>query len=247
MEVYQIDLNCDVGEGMGNEAALFPMISSCNIACGGHAGDVQSMREMVSLGLESGLHLGAHPSYPDKAHFGRRSIRMGDMELRDSIIQQLEALLKVIEQNKGTLHHIKAHGALYNDLASDLNLAETYLNALESFKDFAILYVPCGSPFSRYAVERGYRIWREAFADRAYEADGSLVSRTKPGAVLSDPEAVFHQVVQMVKEKRVRCLGGAFFSVEADTYCLHGDGPNVLEILMYLSKHLPDNSIFLRS
>ncbi|WP_445384937.1 5-oxoprolinase subunit PxpA [Robiginitalea sp. IMCC44478] len=247
MEGYQIDLNCDVGEGMGNEADLFPMISSCNIACGGHAGDVQSMREMVFLGLESGLHLGAHPSYPDKTHFGRRSIRMGDREFHESIQQQLQALQQIIVQNKGSLHHIKAHGALYNDLASNLTLAETYLDALEPFKDSALLYVPCGSLFSRYALERGYRIWQEAFADRAYEADGSLVSRAKAGAVLSDPAVVYNQLVQMVQEKRVRCLGGAFFPVEADTYCLHGDGPNVLEILMYLSKHLPDKSIFLRS
>ena len=247
MENYWIDLNCDVGEGIGNEAQLFPMISSCNIACGGHAGDAGSMADMVSLGLEYGLNLGAHPSYPDREHFGRKSMRMEAREFQESIKGQLYAMQQVIIRKKAVLHHIKAHGALYNDLAADLVLAATYLDVLEPFKGETLLYVPCGSPFAKFAVNRGYRIWQEAFADRAYEADGSLASRKKPGALLSEPAVVCEQISQMVLEKRVRCLNGDYFPIAADTYCLHGDGPNVLEILMYLSNKLPEKSIFLRS
>ena len=246
LKTHRIDLNCDVGEGVGNEASLFPYISSCNIACGGHAGDADSMLNTATLARKYGVKTGAHPSYPDREHFGRAPIKLSSELLQQSIEQQIAALKEVLRPHEIPLHHIKAHGALYNDLAQGGSLALQYLEVLEQFGKDILLYAPCGSPFARLAGDRGFQVWEEAFADRAYEPDGNLVSRKKTGALLTSPLQVSQQVREMVLAGRVHCSDGSYFSLNPDTYCLHGDTPNAVEILTFLVKALSEDSIHIQ-
>lgn len=239
----QIDINCDTGEGVGNEAELLPLVSSCNIACGGHAGNTESMEQVTALAMRHGVRIGAHPSYPDRAHFGRRSLDLPVEELRHSLRAQVAALEAVLEARGGVLHHIKAHGALYNDLAADVQLGETYLEIFRGYRGRVLLFAPCGSNFAAQARERGFGVWEEAFADRAYRADGSLASRQLEGAVLTEPEQVWQQLRKMVLYHRAGTLDGVEIPVKAQTYCLHGDTPRAYEILMYLSRKLREESI----
>lgn len=238
-----IDLNCDVGEGVGNEPFLFPMISSCNIACGGHAGDPRSMEDTARLALAHGVRIGAHPSYPDREHFGRRSMEMTETEFHKSVREQVASLVEVLDSLHTSLHHIKAHGALYNDLARGGNLADVYLDALEIYREKAILFVPCNAALASRARDLGFRVWEEAFLDRAYRADGSLVARDREGAVLSDPRQIFSRLKEMVHNRQVACADGSYRSLQADTYCLHSDTPNAVEILTFLTSNLPDAAI----
>jgi len=238
-----IDLNCDVGEGIGNEHLLFPFITSCNIATGGHAGDANSMRKVASLAAKHQIRIGAHPSYPDPEHFGRVSRVMEKKEFQASIASQIEEFLQVLATLNLAMHHIKAHGALYNDLALGGRIALDYLEVLEPYREKYIFYVPCGSEFARMAVERGFSIWEEAFADRAYDPGGTLVSRSESGAVLTDPESVAGQVLEMVRANRVQCSDGTFYGMNPMTLCLHGDNPKAIVILKYLTECLSKASI----
>lgn len=243
---HYIDLNCDVGEGVGNEASLFPYISSCNIACGGHAGDASSMLQTAILAAKHGVKVGAHPSYPDREHFGRVSVGMKAAAFQATIEEQLIGFSEILEAQEIPLHHIKAHGALYNDLAAGGPLAQQYLEVLQNFRPGMLVYAPCGSRFAGIAREKGFQVWEEGFADRAYEPDGSLASRKKPGAVLTDPGAVSRQVREMVLEGRVRCVDGSYFQLQPNTCCLHGDTPKAEEILTFLIKSLARESIRIR-
>ena len=233
-----IDLNCDVGEGVGNESLLFRYISSCNIATGGHAGDTDSMREVVSLAEKYKIRIGAHPSYPDRLHFGRVSRKMDKDEFQSSMANQISALGAVLASSKVSLHHIKAHGALYNDLAPGGPLAMEYLEVLQPYRQTCVIYAPFGSEFYRMAAGQGFRVWEEAFADRAYESDGRLVSRGQPGAVITDPKAAAHQVIQMVRDHRVSCSDGSYYAINPRTICIHGDTPNAIEILKQITESL---------
>lgn len=238
-----IDLNCDVGEGVGNEALIFPYISSCNIATGGHAGDARSMREVAALAAAHHIGIGAHPSYPDPEHFGRVTRVMIKKEFQTSIESQMNTLLRVLASLKLSMHHIKAHGALYNDLARGGRLALEYLEVLQPFRELVVLFAPCGSEFAKMASKHGFSIWEEAFADRAYRADGSLVSRVESGAVLTDPQAVAEQVLEMVRRKQVKCLDGSLYPMTPRTFCVHGDNPKATAILEYLTQRLSEASI----
>ncbi len=245
MHRRKIDINCDVGEGMGNEAELFPYISSCNIACGGHAGDEGEIRRVLSLAKAHGLKLGAHPSYPDKDNFGRTSMTMSESELIDTIREQLSLICRVAEEENCTLYHVKPHGALYNDIAADKDLAGIFLKALEPFDPELVIYTPYGSALTEKAIAAGRRIVFEAFADRAYNSDMSLVSRQQPGALIESPEKALDHIVNMVLRRKVRSIEGELLSIEANTFCIHGDTPSALQILMYISKELPKHGIYL--
>ncbi|MBC2840454.1 5-oxoprolinase subunit PxpA [Robiginitalea sp. SC105] len=247
MKTYNIDLNCDVGEGVGNESSLFPLISSCNIACGGHAGDPDTMREIAALAGQFGIRAGAHPSYPDRAHFGRKSLTLSRAALAETIREQLTLMDEAARDAGVALRHIKAHGALYNDIAGDRELAGAFLEIIRPYKHNRLIYVPAGSLIARMAVEEGFKVWEEGFADRAYNPDGSLVSRSVVGALLTDPEKVCEQVRGMVKNGTVRTLEGTVIPLSPQTICVHGDTPGALEILTYLSLELPKESIQLLS
>ncbi|NDV14828.1 5-oxoprolinase subunit PxpA [Muricauda sp. TY007] len=243
MKTWQIDINCDVGEGVGNEADIFPYISSCNIACGGHAGNQETMLKVASLAKKHNLKVGSHPSYPDKANFGREVMDISNQDLIQSIKKQLAAFDEVLEQEQITLHHIKAHGALYNQTAKDKNLAKLYLEAIIDYKDKAILYVPFGSVMAKMAMEKGFKVWFEAFADRNYNSDLSLVSRKDENALIEEPEAVLQHILPIIKKGKVLLVDGASKEIQANTLCIHGDTVSALKILMYLSKELAKNQV----
>ncbi len=243
MKVWQIDINCDVGEGVGNEADIFPYISSCNIACGGHAGNQETMLKVASLAKEHHLKVGSHPSYPDKANFGREVMNISNQDLIQSIRKQLTAFNEVLEQHQITLHHIKAHGALYNQTAKDKDLAKMYLEAIIDYKDKAILYVPFGSAIAKMAMEKGFKVWFEAFADRNYNSDLTLVSRKRENALIEEPEAVLHHILPIIKKGKVLSVDGEPMEIQANTLCIHGDTVSALKILMYLSKELAKNQV----
>ena len=246
MEKFNIDINCDVGEGIGNEEAILPLISSCNIACGGHAGDKETMTRTVILAKEHKVLVGAHPSYPDTENFGRSTMAIDSDRLSLSIQNQIKGLQSILDHEQVTLHHIKAHGALYNDLAKDESLAENYLSAIKAYKSSVHLYVPPNSVIAELARDRGFSVKFEAFADRNYNEDLSLVSRKLPNAVINEPKAVLNHLARMVKQGMVVTLNGVECAMNADTYCLHGDTPNAFQILMYLSNELPKQQIYIK-
>jgi UPF0271 protein len=245
MKVKHIDINCDVGEGIGNEAQLFPYISSCNIACGGHAGDEKTMHKVALLAKEHKIKVGAHPSYPDKENFGRVVLKMPKRELIRSIQQQIKAFLKVIESEGLLINHIKPHGALYNEIAKNSDEAETFLEAIQQFKKDVILYVPFNSVIAKKAKTQGYTIKYEAFCDRNYNDDLTLVSRKKNNALITDSEDTLNHILQMAAENSVKTVSGKLKKIKADTFCIHGDTPKAVEILTYLSKELPKKGIYI--
>jgi UPF0271 protein len=246
MKEYTIDINCDVGEGVANEAKLFPFISSCNIACGGHTGDRDSMRGTVRLAKKFGVGIGAHPSYPDRQNFGRKSLSIDATELSQSIKDQIHRLAWICTEEAITIQHIKPHGALYNDLAKNEELAHLFLEAIEPYKNKLNLFVPFDSVIERLALKEGFQIKVEAFADRNYTGGLTLVPRTQPNALITEPQEVLNHLVQMVKERQVRTVDNTFKPMEAQTYCVHGDTPEALQILTYITKELPKYQIALK-
>ena len=237
-----IDINCDVGEGVGNEKDLLPLISSCNIACGGHAGDKDTMANTIRLAKKNRVRIGAHPGYPDKINFGRKKMEMAPEDLISSIQEQLSQFLGILKTEGGELHHIKPHGALYNGVAKDENLANIFLDAMDDFKEVP-LYVPYFSKIQKVASKRGFRFFLEAFADRNYQADLKLVSRTRKDAVITKSHQVLEHLLNMAKHGQVKSLDGELMEIKAHTYCIHGDTPSALEILMYLHQELPNYNI----
>ncbi len=245
MDKIYIDINCDVGEGIGNEADIFTLISSCSIACGGHAGDIESMKKVVDLAKLHKVKIGAHPSYPDKSNFGRVSLQMNAKELTNSIQTQVESLKSISESMGIQLKHIKPHGALYNDIAKNKKLATIFLRAIAEYKSDLFLYVPPASVIEELAQNQGFQTKLEAFGDRNYTTGLKLVSRKNSNALIVAPEAVLGHLLTMIKEEKVRTISGDLMPLKADTYCIHGDTRNALQILMYLSKELPNHNIFI--
>ena len=220
-----IDLNADVGEGCGQDAALMPLISSANIACGIHAGDNDSMRDAVALALEHGVAIGAHPSFPDREHFGRREMQLDARELHQCIVAQIESLANVAAAAGAQLRHVKPHGALYNMAARDEAIAETVVAAIRSVDPALMMFGLAGSVMLTVAERLGLRAISEAFADRAYRPDGSLLPRNQQGSVLHDETAVAARAVAMVQGGAVIAVDGSHVAIRADTICLHGDSP----------------------
>ncbi|MBT8284291.1 MAG: 5-oxoprolinase subunit PxpA [Flavobacteriaceae bacterium] len=246
MEKWEIDINCDVGEGLGNEAKLFPYISSCNLACGAHAGNDETMLDVITLALDHHVRIGAHPSYPDRENFGRKSIEMSPEAFKESILSQIKKLDTMLTEHKVSLSHIKAHGALYNDLAKDRHLAKQYLEILHPYKSRTSLFVPYGSVLAEEAESSSFHCIYEAFGDRNYNDDLSLVSRTSELALLTKPTEVFNHLLRMIKKSTVKTISGSFIPIVADTFCIHGDTSSAYEILMYLSEEFPKHNIHLK-
>ncbi len=242
MGTFKIDINSDVGEGMENEEQLFPLITSCNIACGGHAGDTQSMNTVVKLAVLNKVNIGAHPSYPDIENFGRLSMSINDTELIASVQSQIERLKSISEFYGTNLSHIKAHGALYNDIAKDDKLADVFLQAILPYRSL-VLYVPYQSIISEKALKLGCNIKYEAFADRNYNDDGSLVSRKLPNAVLHNKKIVFQHVKNMILNESIVTINSDKIETKAETLCVHGDTKEALELLLYLNQKLPEVGI----
>lgn len=233
-----IDINADVGEGMDNEAKLLPWVSSCNIACGGHAGDIDSMRKVVGIAKKNKVKIGAHPSYPDKENFGRKVVDMPCAALFSSIKGQIKALMSVLRQEHLQLHHVKPHGALYNTAARDKETALVIIEAIKGIQLPIKLYVPYGSVIAHEARIQNIPLTFEAFADRNYNDDLTLVSRSEENALITDPDEMFEHLRRMIIDKQVKTNGGAVVHIEADTYCIHGDNPKAVSLLKALRKRL---------
>ena len=204
------------------------------------------MTQVVKLAKQYGVRIGAHPSYPDKENFGRFSMEIGSTDLSNSIKTQILALKTILKKEQVTLHHIKPHGALYNDLAKNEALADLFLKAIASYRESTVLYTPPDSVIAKKAIKHGFKVKLEAFADRSYNQDQSLVSRKLPNAVLNDPKVVLDHLIKMVCENKVVTIDGEESHIEAQTYCLHGDTPNALQILTYLSEELPKQQIYIK-
>lgn len=238
----EIHINCDLGEGGKFDARLMPLISACNIACGGHAGNLETMHHTVDIAMEHHVEIGAHPSYPDRENFGRKSVEMSAEELKLSIYAQVLSLKEIAEAEGAEFHHVKLHGALYNDAAKDENIARIVLDAMLEFDDEFALYVPHNSVISELAKGKIPLIF-EAFADRNYNPDYSLVSRSEPGALITKKEDVFEHVLRMFSRHEIKCRNGVEIPCRADTFCLHSDTPDSVEILEFLHESFAERNI----
>jgi UPF0271 protein len=229
--VATIDLNSDLGEGAGTEAAIMPLITSANIACGAHAGDERSMREAVALAKANHVAVGAHPGYRDPANFGRAALDLPADELAADLASQIAALIAIADSEGVPVVHVKAHGALYNTAQRDASVASAIVRAVQLSAPRLVLFVFPGSVLEHAGRAAGLPIAREGFIDRAYTSDGALRSRSFPNALITDPARAAAQAVSFMREGGVRALGGAFLEQSVDTLCVHGDTPGAADIL----------------
>lgn len=240
--MISIDINADLGEGAGQDHVIMPLISSCNIACGGHIGDEESIDKAISLAKYHHVKVGAHPSYPDKQHFGRRAMDISTEELERNLTDQLTFFYKIAKKNKQDVYHIKAHGALYNRIAKDEKTAKTYLSAISKLGIRAKLYVPYDSVIHQLAKSK-FECQFEAFIDRAYNDDLSLVGRNQPGALHETPEKAWGQLHEIATQKHVSTISSSKVKIHADTFCIHGDHPNAPRILDYIHQNLSKHKL----
>ncbi|NER13925.1 5-oxoprolinase subunit PxpA [Leptobacterium flavescens] len=238
-----IDINCDVGEGLDNEAVLLPYISTCNIACGAHAGDEETMRKVLRLAKKHNVKAGAHPSYPDRENFGRTVMNMEMDALSDTVYKQILKILAIAGEEGISLYHTKPHGALYNEAARNENVAKAVIDAIKRLDIKIKLMAPFDSVIARLAEENGIEMVYEAFADRNYNEDLSLVSRKQPNALLHQPEQILEHVLRMVRDGEVKTITGEKIKIKADSFCIHGDNENAIAILKFLIDKLPGHSI----
>ncbi len=242
-----IDLNADLGEGDAYDSALLRVVSSCNIACGGHAGDEETMARTLAAAIASGVTVGAHPGYPDREGRGRRAHFMRGRALQDALVAQLEALAALADAAGVALAHVKPHGALYNDAADDAGLAATLVESLRSLPGPPALVGLPASAHADAARDAGLAFIAEAFVDRAYLPSGRLVPRSEPGAVYTDPDAVTAQALSLATRGRVRTPGGETIAVAADTLCLHGDTPGADRMAGALRAALEAHGVTIRA
>ncbi|WP_033534955.1 LamB/YcsF family protein [Bordetella trematum] len=252
MTITTLDLNCDMGESygawrMGDDAAVLPLVSSANIACGFHGGDPGTMRQTVALALQHGVALGAHPSLPDLAGFGRRVMQLSPQEAYDAVVYQIGALAGVAASQGARLHHVKAHGALYNMAARDPALARAICAAVRDVDSGLMLYGLAGSAWIEQGHAAGLRVAQEVFADRSYQDDGSLTARHQPGAMITDPAQAVAQVLQMVREGSVTSVSGKTVRLQADTLCIHGDQPGAADFARAIRQALQTAGIAVRA
>lgn len=217
-------INCDMGEGIGSDEPIMPWIQCCNLACGGHAGDRATMEITAEMAQEHQVHLGAHPSYPDRANFGRRAMVMTKEAFQNSIQMQLELFGSVIQKVEVPWHHVKAHGALYHEGYENERVSRWLLEVLAGF-EFRYLFCPSNSLIFQWCTEYGIQPLAEGFVDRKYDASGRLVARSEDGAVLSGREEILQQLEDFWLKDEVVTSSGNRITLKADTFCLHGDHP----------------------
>lgn len=246
-----IDINCDLGEGIGVESvhdeAIMPYISSANIACGFHAGNPFIITKTIHAAMNHKVAIGAHPGYPDREGFGRSSVQMSLEELSASITYQVGALKSMTEASGGKLQHVKLHGALYHDAAVDSEKAIAIAHAVKNLDPGLIIIGQPHTAMQRAATMLGLTFATEAFADRAYNPDGSLVSRFLPGAVHEDINTITKQVIGIITLKKIETLSGQLIPIQADTICIHGDHARALTIAAAIASELRSNGIKVKS
>jgi UPF0271 protein len=233
-----IDINCDLGEGFNNEHIIMPLISSCNISCGAHAGSLEIMDKVIQLALKHKVKIGAHPSFPDRDNFGRNVLDISNSDLQKSLEDQLTIFKDRALLQNATIHHVKPHGALYNLIAINSEKASVVIAAIQHVFEAVKLYVPYQSRIEEIAIQSGLEIVYEAFADRRYNEDLSLVSRTFSNALIKDKQEVLKQVQKIANKQLVTTVNFHEKKIKASTFCVHGDTKNAIEILEYLHKHL---------
>jgi UPF0271 protein len=237
LQIPRVDLSADLGEGAPREDEVWPLICSANVACGGHVGDETSMTFAVRRARELGVRLGAHPSFPDRENFGRKPMTMLPIELRSALAAQIRALREVAAREDVMLAHVKPHGALYNMAHHDLALAGVIIDAMRDVDPSIAIVCPDASQMAVAARVAGVAVIREAFADRRYNADGSLVSRSEADALLDVGEAA-EQAQRLAKERAVIAKGGARVAIAFDTICVHADMEGAVERLVAIRKIL---------
>lgn len=224
----RVDLNADLGEGCANDEALLQLVSSANIACGFHAGDAQTLRQSVRWALQYGVAIGAHPSFPDRENFGRTRMQLPPETVYAQVVYQLGAVAAMARAEGGVMVHVKPHGMLYNQAAVEPALAEAIARAVKAVDPALRLVGLAGSELIRAGEKLGLATRQEVFADRGYQADGTLVPRGQPGALITSDELALAQTLEMVRHHRVRTQDGTWAAVQAETVCLHGDGEHAL-------------------
>ena len=242
-----IDINCDLGEGCGNDAELMRLISSANIACGFHAGDEDTMRRTVELAINNGVAIGAHPSYPDRENFGRTEMSMSPTEVFEIVAEQIHRLRDVCNAQGAALHHIKPHGALYNQAAKSAALSAAIANAVKQNESDLILYGLSGSYLIREAEAIGLRTASEVFADRTYQNDGTLTPRSQQNALITDDDASVAQVFQIVEKQSVTSTNGETVPLRAETICIHGDGDHAVAFASRIRAALTEQGFEIRA
>ncbi len=247
----EININCDLGEkskhhSNKNDPDLLEIVNSANVACGYHAGDNQSMNEVVQISKKNGVSIGAHPSFNDPENFGRQRINLGSKEVRQLIIDQYEILQKIAQDHGENVTHIKPHGALNNMACEDFELATTIAKVINEINKDLIYLVPTGSKMEEAGKKLNMRIACEIFADRNYEDDGNLVSRKKPHALITNTEQAKKHVLSMVKNQSLNCHSGKQIPCEIDSICIHGDNISSLASAKIIKTSLLDDGIILK-
>jgi UPF0271 protein len=246
-----IDLNCDLGESfgaytIGDDRAVIPLITSANVACGAHAGDPVVLAETIALCKAHGVSVGAHPGFPDLLGFGRRNMALSHKEAKLYVQYQVCAAAGMAAAQGVRLRHVKLHGALYNMAGVDLGLAQAVCEGIAEVDKGLVLLALSGSQMIRAGQEAGLAVASEVFADRAYEPDGNLVARSKPGAMIEDEDEAVRRVVGMARAGTVEAITGARISIQADSVCVHGDGPKALAFAQRIRAALEAGGIQVR-
>ncbi|MDB2709586.1 LamB/YcsF family protein [Candidatus Pelagibacter bacterium] len=247
----EININCDLGEkskfhSIKNDPELLNIVNSANIACGYHAGDEQTMEMVIQISKKNGVSLGAHPSFNDPENFGRKRMNLSSLEIKKLIFDQYEILQKIAQKYNENVTHIKPHGALNNMACEDLELATTLAVAIKEINKDIIYLVPTGSQMEVAAKKNGLKIACEIFADRNYEDNGNLISRSKPNALITDPQLAKNHVLSMVKNQTINCLSGKQIPCEIDSVCIHGDNESSLATAKSIRDNLVDNGLELK-
>ena len=241
-----VDLNCDMGEGCGNDSELLEYVTSANIACGFHAGDKDTMRRTAEIAMEKDVAIGAHPSFPDRENFGRTKMNLSTEEVFDIVTNQVNAMQKICVDLGGSMHHVKPHGALYNMAADDAELANAISRAVKAVDPELIMYGLSGSYLITQAQKLGLKTASEVFADRTYTADGRLTPRSQTNALIADTDDATKQVVQMISTGTVTAATSETVPIMAETVCIHGDGPHAVEFAKALRTRLDQDGIEVR-
>jgi len=247
----EININCDLGEkskfhSIENDPELLNIVNSANIACGYHAGDEETMNKVIKISKSNGVSIGAHPSFKDPENFGRKRIHLNSSEISKLITEQYEILQKIAQNHNENVTHIKPHGALNNMACEDFELANTIAKAINNIDKNIIFLVPTGSQMEIAAKKLNMKIACEIFADRNYEDDGNLVSRSKDHALITDPNMAKKHVLSMVKNQALNCFSGKQIPCEIDSVCIHGDNQSSLATAKSIKENLVSNGLILK-
>ena len=247
----EININCDLGESSKfhsteNDPLLLTIVNSANIACGYHAGDKETMEKTIQISKKNKVSIGAHPSFNDKENFGRKRLNLSSVEVKKLITEQINIISDIAKSKETKVTHIKPHGALNNMACEDYELAKIISETIKKINKDLIFLVPTGSEMEKVGNKIGLKVAAEIFADRNYEDNGNLISRSKPNALITDPELAKNHVLSMVKNQAINCLSGKQIPCEIDSVCIHGDNESSLATAKSIRDNLVDNGLELK-